>query len=76
MTEDKFKAQARAILEGGPFNTEDAIADDLRQADAENQRLRRELSWALELLERHAPSKKVLNQVREKRSTLFKTGES
>ena len=76
MTEDKFKAQARAILEGCPFNTEDAIADDLRQADAENQRLRRELSWALEMLERHVRSKEVLDQVRAKRGTLFKTGES
>lgn len=76
MTEDKFKAQARAILEGCPFNTEDAIADDLRQAAADNQRLRRELSWALEMLERHAQSKEVLDQVREKRSTLFNTSES
>lgn len=70
MTEDKFKAQARAIIEGCPFNMEDAIADDLREAEAENQRLREVLSWALEMLERHADSREVLEKVRDKRMAL------
>lgn len=72
MAEDKFKAQARAIIEGCPFNMEQAIADDLRAADAENQRLRRELSWALEMLQRHVESSEVLEQVHEKRKALSK----
>jgi RNase H-fold protein (predicted Holliday junction resolvase) len=70
MAEDKFKAQAQAIVEGCPFNMEDAIADDLRQADAENQRLRKELWWALEMLERHATSTELIEKVREVRSLL------
>ncbi len=70
MTEDKFKAQARAIIEGCPFNMEDAIADDLREADAVNQSLRGELSWALDMLERHAKSTEVIEKVREKRKLL------
>ena len=70
MSEDKFKAQARAILEGCPFNMEDAIADDLRAADAENQRLREELAWALEKLEQQAGSDELLRQVEERRRAL------
>ncbi len=70
MSEDKFKAQARAILEGCPFNMEDAIADDLRQADAENQRLREELAWALDHLEKRAGSDELRNRVKEKRHAL------
>lgn len=70
MAEDKFKAQARAILEGCPFNMEDAIADDLREAEMENQRLRQDLAWALKTLEQHADSSELLEQVREKRKSL------
>ena len=70
MSEDKFKAQARAILEGCPFNMEDAIADDLRQADNENQRLREELAWALENLEQQTGSDDLRRQVEEKRRAL------
>ena len=70
MSEDKFKAQARAILEGCPFNMEDAIADDLREADMENQRLRVELAWALENLEQQAGSDDLRRQVEEKRRAL------
>ena len=70
MTEDKFKAQARAIVEGCPFNMEEAIADDLRQADTENQRLRSELLWALKTLERHVTATELLEKVREKRKKL------
>jgi hypothetical protein len=76
MAEDKFKAQARAIIEGCPFHMEEAIADDLRLADAENQQLRRDLLWALEMLERHLTATELLDQVREKRRTLSKTGKS
>lgn len=72
MAEDKFKAQARAIIEGCPFNMEKAIAGDLRQADSENQRLRKELTWALETLERHANSIELRDQVREKLKSLAK----
>jgi hypothetical protein len=70
MAEDKFKAQARAIIEGCPFNMEQAIADDLREADAENQSLRRELSWALETLEQHVDSPVLQQQIREKQKLL------
>lgn len=70
MSEDKFKAQARAILEGCPFNMEDAIAEDLRQADAENQRLREELAWALDHLETRAGSDELRERVQEKRRAL------
>ncbi len=70
MTEDKFKAQARAIIEGCPFNMEDAIADDLREADMENQRLREDLAWALDLLEQGAGSDELLRQVKEKQQFL------
>ena len=70
MTEDKFKAQARAILEGCPFNMEDAIAEDLREADAENQRLREELVWALDHLEKRAGSDELRERVNEKRRAL------
>ncbi len=70
MSDDKFKAQARAIVEGCPFNMEDAIADDLREADAENQRLREELAWALELLEKQAASDELRERVKEKRRAL------
>lgn len=70
MVKDKFKAQARAILEGCPFNMEDAIANDLREAEMEKQRLREDLAWALEILEQRADSKDLLEQVREKRRLL------
>lgn len=70
MSTDKFKAQARAILEGCPFNMEDAIAEDLREADAENQRLREELVWALEILEQQAGSDELRKMVKEKRRSL------
>ncbi len=76
MAEDKFKAQARAILEGCPFNMEDAIADDLRQADAENQQLRKELSWALKMLEQNAGTTELREQVRKKRELLAKPGKN
>ena len=70
MSDDKFKAQARAIIEGCPFNMEDAIADDLREADALTRSLREELSWALDMLERHAKSSELMEKVREKRKLL------
>lgn len=76
MAEDKFKAQARAILEGCPFNMEDAIADDLREADAENQQLRKELSWALKMLEQNAGTTELREQVRKKRELLAKPGKN
>lgn len=76
MAEDKFKAQARAILEGCPFNMEDAIADDLREADAENQQLRKELSWALKMLEKNAGTTQLREQVRKKRGLLAKPGKN
>ncbi|HSS65390.1 MAG TPA: hypothetical protein VLS27_13225 [Gammaproteobacteria bacterium] len=72
MAEDKFKAQARAIIEGCPFNMEDAIADDLREADARAQQLRRDLCWALDMLEQHVNSSEIIEQAREKRSRLSK----
>jgi hypothetical protein len=70
MAEDKFIAQARAIIDGCPFHMEQAIADDLREADAEKRSLRRDLSWALELLARHVGSPELRQQVREKRRLL------
>ncbi len=75
MAEDKFKAQARAIIEGCPFDMEQAIADDLREADAENQSLRRELSWALETLAQHVDSPGLQQQVREKQKMLAQSEE-
>lgn len=70
MAEDKFKAQARAILEGCPFNMEDAIANDLREAEMENQRLREDLAWALKMLEQRADSRELMEQLKEKRKAL------
>ena len=70
VAEDKFKAQARAILEGCPFNMEDAIAADLREADLENAHLRRELSWALEMLERHSDSDEMRQRLDRIRKSL------
>ncbi|MDH3315492.1 MAG: hypothetical protein OER43_06960 [Gammaproteobacteria bacterium] len=70
MAEDKFKAQARAILEGCPFNMEDAIANDLREAEMENQRLREDLAWALKILEQRADSNDLREQVWKKRALL------
>lgn len=76
MSEDKFKAQARAILEGCPFNMEDAIAHDLREAEMENQRLRQELAWALKVLENRADSDELRQQVREKQRSLAEKKQS
>lgn len=70
MAEDEFKAQARAIIEGCPFNMENAIADDLREADRENRRLRRELAWALDALEQGAVSNEILERIRRLRSSM------
>lgn len=70
MAEDKFKAQARAIIEGCPFNMEDAIANDLREAEMENQRLREDLAWALKMLEQRADSRELMEQLKEKRKAL------
>ncbi len=70
MAEDKFKTQARAILEGCPFNMEDAIATDLREAELENQRLREDLAWALKMLEQRADSRELMEQLKEKRKAL------
>ena len=70
MAEDRFKAQARAILEGCPFNMEDAIAADLREADLENAQLRRELSWALDMLERQSDSDEVRQRLERIRRSL------
>lgn len=75
MAEDKFKAQARAIIEGCPFNMEQAIADDLREADAENQSLRRDLSWALETLAQHVGSPELQQQIRQKQEMLAQKNE-
>lgn len=75
MAEDKFKAQARAIIEGCPFNMEQAIADDLREADAENQSLRRDLSWALETLAQHVGSPELRQQIRQKQEMLAQKNE-
>jgi hypothetical protein len=75
MAEDKFKAQARAVIEGCPFNLEQAIADDLREADAENQSLRRDLSWALETLAQHVDSPELQQQIRQKQKMLAQKNE-
>jgi len=71
MTEDKFKAHARGIIEGCTFSMEDAIADDLREADALNQGLPGELLWALDMLERQAKSSELIEKVREKQKLLW-----
>lgn len=70
MAVDKFKAQARAILEGCPFSMEDAIANDLREAEMENQRLRSDLAWALDILEQRADSRELRQQLKKKRKAL------
>ncbi len=76
MTEDKFKAQARAILEGCPFNMEDAIATDLREAELKNEQLRRELAWALEMLEHHSDSDEVQQRLKRIRKSLSRSEKS
>ena len=50
MSDDKYSEQARAIFEGCPFSTTDGVADALREADAENERLRAWRKEALALL--------------------------
>jgi hypothetical protein len=50
MSDDKYTEQARAIFDGCPFNVTDGVADALREADAENQRLRAWQKQALAVL--------------------------
>ncbi len=47
MSGDKYTEQARAIFDGCPFSVTDGVADALREADAEKQRLR---AWQKEAL--------------------------
>lgn len=69
MADDKYRSQARAIIEGCPFNMEEAIANDLREADRENQRLRKELAWALDALEKNAGAD-TLEKIRQLRGAV------
>jgi len=50
MSDDKYTEQAHAIFDGCPFSVTDGVADALREADAENQRLRAWQEKALALL--------------------------
>ena len=47
MSDDKYTEQAQAIFDGCPFSVTDGVADALREADADNQRLR---AWQKEAL--------------------------
>ena len=50
MSDDKYTEQAQAIFDGCPFSVTDGVADALREADAENQRLRAWQKKALAVL--------------------------
>ncbi len=47
MSDDKYTEQAQAIFDGCPFSVTHGVADALREADADNQRLR---AWQKEAL--------------------------
>jgi len=56
MSDDKYTEQAHAIFDGCPFSVTDGVADALREADAENQRLRAWQKKALAVLAESARS--------------------
>ncbi len=50
ISDDKYTEHAHAIFDGCPFRVTDGVADALREADAENERLRAWQKAALAVL--------------------------
>jgi len=79
MSDDKYTEQAQAIFDGCPFNVTDGVADALREADAENQRLRAWQKKALAVLaesQRSAESPMKAEDYRALRDRLTNMGKA